>query len=250
MRIQIMSDIHFEFHRDNGNLFFKNVIEKRKSLGIDAPDVLVLAGDIVTLHRAKEYLKKFSDLFPQIIFVAGNHEYYGSEIKAAQDTYASLGLSNLHWLERKTIELCGKRFLGATLWFCESDVKRSGANENWLSDFSEIKGSDTRGWIYSEHEKSERWLHENTQVGDIVITHHLPAYQVISPRWRGSKYNSFFASNQLDTIHQKKPSLWLCGHTHDSIDQVIASTRCVVNPYGYAPSDTNPNFDFSLILSA
>ncbi len=250
MRLQLMSDLHCEFwwndHGEKG--FFDELLSKRKEYNTPIPDVLVLAGDIVTRSCAKYYLKMFSDNFPQVVFVAGNHEYYGSTVRQAEDTLADINLSNFHWLHNKTLDLCGKRFVGSTLWFSEENVKRSGVQENWLNDFFQIEGSNTREWIYTQHEQSKRWLYDNVKLGDIVVTHHLPSFDVVSARWRTSNFNCFFASNQNDTIYQKKPSLWLYGHTHDSSDKVLSQTRCVVNPYGYLGMEVNSNFDFSFII--
>jgi hypothetical protein len=38
-------------------------------------------------------------------------------------------------------------------------------------------------------------------------------------------------------------SLWIHGHTHESFDYVVNSTRVVCNPRGYAPMELNEAFD-------
>jgi len=64
----------------------------------------------------------------------------------------------------------------------------------------------------------------------------------------GSPYNIFYA-NELDLlIEDKKPALWLHGHTHESRDYKIGKTRIICNPRGY-PGAVNPNFNSNLILT-
>jgi predicted phosphodiesterase len=71
MRIQILSDLHFEFHRDNGRSF----VETLDPAGVDA---LVLAGDISVGDDLPEALgllcRRFHDA--AVIYVHGNHEFY------------------------------------------------------------------------------------------------------------------------------------------------------------------------------
>lgn len=45
-----------------------------------------------------------------------------------------------------------------------------------------------------------------------------------------------------DVIREKKPSAWLFGHTHESMDVMIGDTRCLSNPYGYQPRALNGKF--------
>jgi predicted phosphodiesterase len=71
MRIQPLSDLHLEFHADSGRAFID-------SLNVSDVEVLVLAGDISTYSRGLyEQLAGFCDRFAHVIYVTGNHEYYG-----------------------------------------------------------------------------------------------------------------------------------------------------------------------------
>jgi hypothetical protein len=45
-------------------------------------------------------------------------------------------------------------------------------------------------------------------------------------------------------------SLWIHGHTHESVDYFVNSTRVVCNPRGYAPMELNESFDPVLTVDA
>ncbi len=240
MKIQLMSDVHFEWQRDQGMVFIAS---------IDDPsdvDVLVLAGDII--GRNTKPILRLAEIFPNIVYVAGNHEYYDTDVISTQSRLRNLEKEardkgcNFHFLDRGIAEIGGKRFLGTTLWFKEENVKRAGVRESWLNDFYQIGGF--KPWVYDEYERNHKWLNDNVQEGDIVVTHHLPHHECIAPKWRVSPYNCFFASDQNYAITQKKPAYWFFGHTHDSVKIKIGDTLCVCNPYGYDDYETNREFDF------
>ena len=69
MRVQILSDLHIEFP---GNTI--------PSLAPDA-ELIILAGDLAPVHtrRVGDIAEKW-DGADKILYVPGNHEYYGSEI--------------------------------------------------------------------------------------------------------------------------------------------------------------------------
>ena len=71
MRIKILSDLHFEFHADNGLSFIKSLDNKNI-------DVLVLAGDIATWNTAQFCIDMLCEHFSNstVLYVLGNHEYY------------------------------------------------------------------------------------------------------------------------------------------------------------------------------
>ena len=234
MLVQLMSDIHFEWHKDGGKSFIN-------MLYTDEVDVLIVAGDIISAKNP-DPLYRLADKYKRVLYVCGNHEFYGSSVNKTLDRLRALSHSNLTFLDNDLVEIDGKRFLGSTLWFNKDFVKRSGAREEWLNDFVSIHGFDY--WVYKEHERAAKWLKDTIKEGDIVITHHLPSMDCVAPKWRTSPYNCFFASNQNDTIHQNKPAYWFFGHTHESVEIVIGQSKMVCNPFGYAGYEENHNFDY------
>jgi predicted phosphodiesterase len=110
MRIHLLSDLHFEFQK------------WRSAWKLDAleADVHVLAGDIgIGLDGILWALNHFKR---PVIYVMGNHEFYGQRpmvdlmAKARERTAGT----HVHLLENDSVVIDGVRFLGCTLWtdFC------------------------------------------------------------------------------------------------------------------------------------
>src|SRR5688500_17903140 len=117
MRLQLLSDLHFEFHRDGG----RSLVEACHATDVD---VLLLAGDIAVAEGIGPALTLFAERYPHVIYVHGNHEFYGSDrasvLAHTGDLCARFG--NVHFLDCDSVELEGQRFVGAPLWFASSDA--------------------------------------------------------------------------------------------------------------------------------
>jgi predicted phosphodiesterase len=238
MRIRFLSDLHLEFMSPLHQSEFV------RRLPNDC-DVLVLAGDIAGATGLKRAFGLFSRHFAgsTIIFVAGNHEFYGSSPGEVEDSLCPSGLpDNVHALEMGTVRvgslgLDGQRFLGCTLWFPPPQT----GDKLVLTDYSAIE--DFEPWVYERNAKSVQWLADNVRSGDVVVTHHLPSHKSVHKMYAGNPQNDFFVCDMTKLIEERQPALWIHGHTHESCDYQIGATRVVCNPYGYFPSDTNNNFD-------
>ena len=89
MNIQIISDVHLEF----GSF----------DLPDEECDVLIAAGDIGVGLEGLEWLQT---LDIPVIYVAGNHEYWGFEINELQDELIGMSKgSNVRYLEKKSVVL-------------------------------------------------------------------------------------------------------------------------------------------------
>ena len=87
----------------------------------------------------------------------------------------------------------------------------------------------------------------NIQENDVVVTHHLPSTLSIGDQFKTSELNRFFVCDMSNIILDKKPVLWLHGHTHESCDYVVGDTRVICNPYGYRDQGVGMlNHDFDL----
>ena len=78
--------------------------------------------------------------------------------------------------------------------------------------------------------------------GDVVVTHHLPTQLSVHPEYKGSPLNPFFVCEMDPLIFEKRPKLWVHGHTHKSVSKMVGRTRIVCNPFGYARHEENPEF--------
>ncbi len=232
-RFRVYSDLHFEFHQDAGVSFVE-------SLDPGGVDVVVLAGDISTWSRLPYALKMFSDRFPKVLFVVGNHEFYGSDrprVEALLEENVAK-LPNVHWLRNTVLELNGHRILGTPLWFPKSP--QAIAQESVWSDFKKISNFK---WVYYENQVAAEFLKRELCECDIIITHYLPSNQCVHPKYRQSSTNCYFVSDHTELIKNRKPRLWIHGHTHESMHFQMGLTEIVCNPFGYAAHEENPNFD-------
>jgi predicted phosphodiesterase len=250
MKVNILSDLHL-------------------SLGaLDAPDndadVVVLAGDIA---RPREAIAWASALRKPVLYVAGNHEFYGGTLDGTLDALrAAAQATHVHVLDDNALVVGGVRFLGSTLW---TDFALFGAHRRatamregrrFLRDFTRIRVGDAPDALFTpEHsaacfERHARWLEEQlAQPFDgptVVVTHHAPSRHSIHPRFAGSPLNACFVSD-LERLLDGRARLWIHGHTHDSFDYDVDGTRVVCNPRGYVRDgvNENPRFDADFCVS-
>jgi predicted phosphodiesterase len=240
MRIQLVSDLHFECHADGGQSFIE-------SLDPGRCDVLVLAGDVCTVEGGLlTALTMFSQRFKQVVYVAGNHEYWRVNRGSLNATLrkAAERCPNLHVLDNDILMLDGHRFLGTTLWFPDTSLARQ-QSPVW-ADFIAIP--NLWKWVYLHNERSQQFLRRELREGDIVVTHHMPSWRCVHPQYAAESTNCYYVCDMEELIVERRPALWLHGHTHTSGDSLVGSTRIVCNPFGYVPSMLNSRFSDELVI--
>jgi predicted phosphodiesterase len=238
MKIQLASDLHLEFIQ-------------RTSPGvlIIAPepdaDVLILPGDIVTGHAAPEL---FRDWPVPVLYVAGNHEFYGHALGPTQHTLRAAAQlprkAPFHFLENQSVVIGDVRFLGATLWTdykLSKDLSQQASMQyaqDGLNDHRRIRTSQDMFSAQNAldlHMQSRAWLIEEMAKPfdgkTVVITHHGVHPQSTHPRYADSKINAAFVSDMSDLL--PGADLWVHGHVHDGFDYTIGRCRVVANPAGY-----------------
>jgi Icc-related predicted phosphoesterase len=204
-----------------------------------APDLdfLVVAGDTFVVNRQHEQdiipsLKFFSKSARHVIWIEGNHEYYGTKVSSDTDIRIAKYLSqfpNIHWLRNEELTIEGVHFYGGPMWFPNADGLDQ-LHEREINDFYQIK--DLRQWVYSSNLQFRHFGRERIKENTIVVSHHLPSYASVPPIYRGCD-SRFFVSDETKLIAEKQPRLWLHGHTHGACDYMLGNTRVVCNPYGY-----------------
>lgn len=254
MKLHILSDLHLEF-----------------TTFVPPPtnaDVVVLAGDIATgvegLAWAARYFERQS-----VIYVPGNHEYYGAEVSTMLDRLRSTAHElGIFLLANDEVVLDDKqgnlvRFLGCTLW---TDFELFGRDRRGhcmnaarigLNDYRHIMDGERR--LLPEqtalwHAQHVNWLENKLRQSfpgkNVVVTHHLPSARSVAPRYKFDMLSACYAS---EVDHLFGPMcLWIHGHTHDSFDYRVGDTRVISNPRGYTSayaSPENPHFDPGLVLS-
>jgi len=240
MKLQIISDFHAEFYRNNE---LEDALKRIPIVG----DTIALCGDICSSERFDEIFPKIVDYFKsvQVVMIPGNHEYYGW-VKS-EDLYHSIRKfesDKFRILQNEVVVINGQRFVGSTMIFFHSGIIYP---EDYLwSDFMFIR--DLHSWINLEHTKSIQFLKDNIQKNDVVLTHYIPHYKGIHPKWIGNPNNKYFFTHAAHNIAETcEAKLWAHGHTHCSMDYVINNTRFICNPVGY-PHEYNKDFIKDLVI--
>lgn len=141
------------------------------------------------------------------------------------------------------------------------NIKTIVASFTHINDYHQIKAEEknkllTPSDTYIIHYKSKETLVNTLKTSKepvIVITHHLPSYKSIHPKYSHlSDTNGAFASNLDDLV--KLSYMWMHGHTHTSFDYKIGDTRVICNPRGYCKqgfdytNKENKKFDDNFLI--
>lgn len=251
MRIQIVSDLHLEF----------GVMEENYQKLISAEaDYLVLAGDISNAGSITDDLLHLQeDSGKKIVFVSGNHEYYGSTRKELDKELNAIKHLNkdIHVLIERDFCVGGVCFIGATGWWDGSNGNIGLTVKHGLNDFRLIYDLMDEGNLdgVTWGRKSATYLsskmhfirHNFPDMKICVVTHHYPHPRSLSPRFAGSPLNVCFGNRWEWMIERYQPELWIHGHTHDAFNYIVSEkddeglktyeelkkTQIICNPQGY-----------------
>jgi predicted phosphodiesterase len=247
---QLVSDLHLECHSDDGRGIINEIVENG-----EGADVLILAGDILNLKRrehAHRVLGEFCNKYNDVVYVPGNHEWYGTTYNDGWAALHELSAEwrNLHVLspEAGVVTIGGKRFLGGTMWFPANLESVNPDLQKMLGDFHHIK--NLHKVVFAENAKLDLFLNAELEEGDIVVTHHLPSMRSVHPFFKDSALNCFFVSPMDELIELRAPAVWMHGHSHSHADwYALSGTRVVCNPFGYPNEATaNSRFKTDLLL--
>lgn len=245
MKIQYLSDVHLEF------------MSKPPKIKVMA-DVLCLCGDIGYPFSGiyKLFLTEMSQSFKKVFLIAGNHEYYyykkhgeaNMEIinSMIQSIIVNHKLENVTFLNNSYEEYNNVLFMGTTLW---SKIPSVNMNDiSLMNDFTQIEGLnyDTYNLLHYKScsfientlsliEKGE--LYKNTNKKIVMMTHHLPSFNLIDEKHAYSDTNCFYAS-KCDKFFVEPIKAWIYGHTHTPNKTVINNIKFVCNPKGYPSENT------------
>ena len=224
---QLLSDLHFEFHHDQGARFLNE-------LDPEGVDCLLLAGDICTIRQMDFAIRGFSAKYPRVLMTTGNHEYYGSSPAEVHGLLSGLTteLDNFTWLRNDVADVGGVKVAGTTLWF--ENFRKNKKYKHGMNDFHQIR--EFVPWVFDENTLAQAFLNRVAGDVDIIMTHHMPHPECVSLRYRvgqAAPYNRYFCCDMSALINEKQPSVWTFGHTHDRKDFLVGSTRLLSNPKGY-----------------
>lgn len=273
MKIRILSDLHLEFGWLN-----LPVMEDESN------QILVLAGDVGLAAKSWSYIpfiEEVSERFQDVIYIMGNHEFYGTSIirgldKIKERILFETSASNVHVVENEIVTIGDVSFVCATLWasYNNLDALCMYNAELWMSDHRKIR-IGTKGAPYTKKFKakdaidifmrSKRFIFPavtaERERGQkvVVVTHHAPSVLSIADQYKTGPYaslNGAYASSLEEDIFEAKPDLMIHGHTHVSFDYMLedevsengGKTRIICNPRGYKNVEENPEFNPTLVV--
>lgn len=239
-------------------------------------DVLILSGDIVIsedLHdhppvvtnpyapyinlgtrqecsyRFRDFFRRVSEEFPNVIYVMGNHEFYhGKWIASIVHMREECArFPNIHFLEREIKVIDDVTFMGGTLWTdCNKyDPLTLHALGDMMQDYSVIR-HDGLGYTklrpaHSAHRHHQTidyfrlMLSENKDRKCVIVGHHAPAHKSVAEEYvRQNTMNGGYYSDLSDFIlDHPQIKLWTAGHMHHSYRYHMGDTLVACNPRGY-----------------
>ena len=252
MRLQIISDLHIDV---------VGGFAPSLAGGVDA---VIVAGDVQEgVAKGLAFLRQQIPRPTPIVFVLGNHEFYGHFIIG--ERAAAIEAAREHditVLDDATAVIGGVRFGGATLWtdFClngegaqaidmaisrdrMNDYRRIGLQKLPWQRFTPQESLKlhrvSRAFIWQELEK-------RFDGPTVVVTHHAPHVGSIHTRFSRASINPAYVSDQTAIIERFQPAMWVHGHVHNSFGYRVGETRIVANPRGYG--DENAAFDPWLVV--
>jgi predicted phosphodiesterase len=240
IRLAVVSDLHLEFR----NALSCDTAE----LGLaGTADILIVPGDIAIGTDAIAWCERSP--IP-VVFVPGNHEYYGREMSSTRDEMRVFArpFPHVHLLDPGVVEFNIRerhvRVIGTTLWTdyrllgekqrvrAMEDASR-GLNDyriigfgagQWRPEDAAAEFDRTRAFITAELDRAFAGL-------TVVATHHAPSGRVVHPRYQGDQLTPAFASD-LDGLVSRS-DVWVYGHTHSNIEIEIGQCRVISNQRGY-----------------
>ncbi len=255
MKLRVLSDLHLE-----GAEFNPPEVEC---------DAVILAGDIGAGVRGITWAaNNFEGLGVPVIYVPGNHEFYGWDMDdwnaqalvLAKERGVILGDCSSTLIEKEGEQPV--RVLAATLWtdfelYGKSRMTQCGdMTERCLYDYTAItRNKKPLRWqtVRSISQRTQFWLKESAgrakMAGEkvVVATHHAPSERSSAPRFKNDPVTAGFASN-LEEFASESVDYWIHGHMHNNSWYKIGNCQVIANPRGYRPPAENPRFDDKLVI--
>jgi UDP-2,3-diacylglucosamine pyrophosphatase LpxH len=278
MKIQIVNDVHLEFHENN------------RPFQLKGGDTLFIAGDLLvadfcrkgrTDKRARKEVKPFHKFiheecakYNQVYYIMGNHEHYHGIFDYTAETLREfLEGTNVRLLDKEWVKLAeGWSLFGGTLWtnYNNRDWFAMQAAKDLMNDHTIIKKLKSVANPYGEMmgrflpaDAADEFdatmkafidgIYDMERIDDkkIIMTHHAPCGQSVHPRFRGDQLNSsYFSELSGEMLDNETIKYWIHGHTHDTFDYMVGECRVLCNPRGYAGvklnKDFNPEFEVEI----
>ena len=249
MRLQVLSDLHLE-------------TEAFDPAPAPGAELLVLAGDIDSSWAG---LERFRGWPVPVLFVAGNHEFDGREIRTAwpalRERCAHLAFTLLECESCVRVGADGRRirFVGTTRW-CDFDLFGAAQRDKTMRaatyymkvmratldgapfDATAVRGEALacRDWLAAELARAQGGWDAT-----VVVTHFAPSLLSADPRYGAQAGTASFCN--ADDALLPGAALWIHGHLHCRHDYAVThargSTRVLCNSRGHARKGEAEGFD-------
>ena len=269
LQVRLFSDLHLEYDYSF------------KIPNIQKNQIIILAGDIHNNGRSKSLNEKltafFHDILSQgaiILFVAGNHDYWGTHIEKYNSLINQFERENenFYFLNDSSVFINDIEFLGGTLWtnFNKKDTrtylevqghKDYGRTANTSNDYHKIKEKYekdgrtiytklTSKTTYLRHIKTVKYLTERAgeHHTQFVVTHHAPSEIFVDKeRWNKHKKNGYDYNINKYSYYSELEYLaeqfnyWASGHTHKYVNEYYKNTLFLSIPRGYIDKKNEKN---------
>ena len=201
------------------------------------------------MYRKHPFINWCADNFEQTIIVPGNHELYKSfDINTLEEGWEEQIKSNLKIVYNKVISLDDVDLIMSTLW---ARIHQYDAyyTEHGVTDFRRIRNGEYRlSWerFNDEHDKCvefiKRSVQQSTARKRVVVTHHVPSFELMAEEFKGSRINGAFTSDLNMLIEALPIDYWIYGHSHRNIEAEIGGTKLVSNQLGYVFANETDTF--------
>jgi predicted phosphodiesterase len=247
--IQILSDIHLEYLQYGGGYQVQPT----------GADILILAGDIAPASMwpyQQQFFNTVANNYQQVIYVAGNHEYYLCDMGPMNASLAQYlaNTPNISVLYNMPKVIGDITFVGCTLWtnLGNNNPATYQAGFNATRDYQNICNNQTAGFFVTpgdtynqfqtEYAFIQGCVEQATTNNVVVITHHAPSFDSIANGYTDARYgyvNGLYAT-ELSSYIEANPKIkyWIHGHTHQYKNYMIGNTNIICNPVGYTYETT------------
>lgn len=229
-------------------------------------DAILVAGDLNAKGLHIEDAKLIQDVWGvPVVMIRGNHERYGSvwqdfeADEAARLTAAAADGYDIRMLNCAETIIGDTRILGCTLW---TDYEILGDAEKMMlgaryvmNDYRKIGWREADGTervlipedTVALHAKESAWLMGELakpfEGRTLVMTHHLPAPEVLSAEARRGDYAPGYVSDLREAFLGQKIDAWITGHTHQAthgfMEGLQGPIAFTANMRGYAGAGGN-----------
>lgn len=252
MTIQYASDLHLEFGENWRILRHEGPMDVRGDILVLAGDTGYLGDDSFSTHPFWDWA---SENYRQVLVCLGNHEFYKYyDLSTMHDGLVGEIRSNVHYYYNTVVHIENIDFVISTLW-AHIDSKDAYITERSVTDFHRILNGEnilTYADFNQEHQRCLDFIKRSVTESDarhkVVVTHHVPSFQLMSPEFVGSRINGAFTVELADYIADSGIDYWIYGHSHRNIETIIGTTHCVSNQFGYASHMEHHSFDREKVI--